>query len=662
MDGHDHGRRLFGGLLVAVAVVTTAAGLLTAAPSSAAVDCTWQDPASYVANYDLTATRTSDLTTRPDAGCPADRQITAGQTFTVVAESGTWRYGKNASTGMWGWVSTDVFATGGGGAGGGTGGGGTVRRGCPGNQEMVVVAHADDDIIFMNPTVDRRIGAGRCVVTVYLTAGDAGADQTYWSTRETGARAAHARMQGIPESSWRDASIVINGHRIVIAESTPGSELYFLRLPDGGQASDVLTGPGTQAHGFESLQKLWSNQIGSIHPVDGAGSYTRASLISTLAELIDSYQPSVLHVQDHSNTGARFDHSDHIHAARFATAARLQSSVRPELRDYLGYATSDLDQNVHGADWERKYQVFQRYASADALVHDPIGTGSPLAGSYTHSWLPREYLVGQAEPPVTVLANGFLVGVGGNCLDVVNGGTANQTRLQMYNCVDTPAQRWQLMSDGELRGVGGNCLDVVGGATDNHTQVQMYQCAGVAAQEWVALSDGRLVGVGGNCLDVVNGSTGLHAPVQMYDCAEVAAQRWRFVATAPTLLKVGSIIGVGDNCLDVVGGGTANRTPVQMYDCAPVDAQQWQLMSNGELRGVDGNCLDVVNGGTADQTAVQMYDCTGVAGQRWQLTAAGELRGIAGKCLDVVGGGTANQTRVQLYSCAGVPAQKWRFG
>lgn len=185
-----------------------------------------------------------------------------------------------------------------------------------------------------------------------------------------------------------------------------------------------------------------------------------------------------------------------------------------------------------------------------------------------------------------------------------------------FDCVDVPAQKWQLMSNGELRGVGGNCLDVVNGRTVNGTKVQMYDCVGAAAQQWSLLSNGSLQGVGANCLDVINGGTVNGTRVQMYDCVDVAAQKWRFSTGVPDPVRVirsGSLVGVGGNCLDVINGGTANGSQVQMYDCVDVAAQQWKLLSNGELQGVGGNCLDVVNGGTGSGTKVQMYDCVTVS-------------------------------------------------
>src|SRR5262245_7566617 len=49
---------------------------------------------------------------------------------------------------------------------------------------MAFVAHEDDDLLFLSPDILHAIQAGdTCVRTVYLTAGDAGNDESYWSGR-----------------------------------------------------------------------------------------------------------------------------------------------------------------------------------------------------------------------------------------------------------------------------------------------------------------------------------------------------------------------------------------------------------------------------------------------------------------------------------------------
>src|SRR5262245_24302675 len=67
---------------------------------------------------------------------------------------------------------------------------------CPAGRTLTIVAHEDDDLLFTSPDLLAAIQAGRCVRTIFVTAGDAGAASWYWSGREDGARAAYAQMIG----------------------------------------------------------------------------------------------------------------------------------------------------------------------------------------------------------------------------------------------------------------------------------------------------------------------------------------------------------------------------------------------------------------------------------------------------------------------------------
>ena len=54
------------------------------------------------------------------------------------------------------------------------------------SNDLYVVAHPDDDLLFMNPDVQTDITAGRAVRTVYVTSGDGGGPASWWQSRETG--------------------------------------------------------------------------------------------------------------------------------------------------------------------------------------------------------------------------------------------------------------------------------------------------------------------------------------------------------------------------------------------------------------------------------------------------------------------------------------------
>src|SRR6478752_2238442 len=70
------------------------------------------------------------------------------------------------------------------------------------NSSMNIVAHEDDDILFMNPPTYTDVAAGRCLTTVYLTDGDDAPNRI-----RPGSRHPHAgrdeRPAGLPASADR---------------------------------------------------------------------------------------------------------------------------------------------------------------------------------------------------------------------------------------------------------------------------------------------------------------------------------------------------------------------------------------------------------------------------------------------------------------------------
>lgn len=120
---------------------------------------------------------------------------------------------------------------------------------------------------------------------------------------------------------------------------------------------------------------------------------------------------------------------------------------------------------------------------------------------------------------------GAITGLGGKCLDVTGGSTANGTLPQLWTCFSGPNQTWTLSSDGTVRGLG-KCLDVTGNGTADGTAVQLWDCFGGPNQRWTA-TNGTLVNVGaGKCLDVIGHNTADGAKLQIWSCTGGANQRW----------------------------------------------------------------------------------------------------------------------------------------
>ncbi|MFE0511124.1 ricin-type beta-trefoil lectin domain protein [Streptomyces sp. NPDC058964] len=130
-------------------------------------------------------------------------------------------------------------------------------------------------------------------------------------------------------------------------------------------------------------------------------------------------------------------------------------------------------------------------------------------------------------PVRTALTSAVRPAAGGAiCLDDAGAHTADHTKIQVYACNGSAAQKWVLHDDGSLR-VLGKCLDVTGGATDNGTLIQLYTCNGGAAQKWTIGASGSLVNPqSGKCLDDPGASTTNGTQVRLYTCNNSAAQNW----------------------------------------------------------------------------------------------------------------------------------------
>ncbi|GAA1359462.1 RICIN domain-containing protein [Catellatospora chokoriensis] len=112
-------------------------------------------------------------------------------------------------------------------------------------------------------------------------------------------------------------------------------------------------------------------------------------------------------------------------------------------------------------------------------------------------------------------------GVGSNrCLDVSGGRTTDGTKVQLWDCLNNPAQKWRVEADGSLVNPNsGKCLDVAGGATANGTIVRLWTCLGNGAQRWTVNANGTIVNPqSGKCLDADGWGTANGTQMIIWTC------------------------------------------------------------------------------------------------------------------------------------------------
>ena len=118
-----------------------------------------------------------------------------------------------------------------------------------------------------------------------------------------------------------------------------------------------------------------------------------------------------------------------------------------------------------------------------------------------------------------------ITGLGGKCLDVRGGATADGTQIQILTCNNGTAQSWTRSAQ-TLRALG-KCLDVSGAGTADGTKIQLWTCNGTGAQNWLPQANGTLVNANSNkCLTISGTGSADNTVVHLWTCSGAANQQW----------------------------------------------------------------------------------------------------------------------------------------
>ena len=251
---------------------------------------------------------------------------------------------------------------------------------------MTIVAHVDDDLLFMNPDIANSIAAGETATTVYVTAGDAGYDDWYWQGREVGAKAAYTLMAG--EDDWVDETVSLTHGDATYdvassyLASAPEVRLYFLRIPDGAGA---IPDPAD----YDSLGRLEDGTRETVTTVDDAITYTRADLVGVLAGVMTAHAPEEFRLQVAEGDFASGEHTDHIHTTEFVVEALAEfESPGFTVSHYVNYQSNLLEVNLSPEEAAFALEVMETYAAHDPGALDEEGNLLPI---YV-DWSARQYI------------------------------------------------------------------------------------------------------------------------------------------------------------------------------------------------------------------------------------------------------------------------------
>ena len=254
-----------------------------------------------------------------------------------------------------------------------------------------IVAHEDDDLLFTSPDLLADVTGQRCTRTLFLTAGDAGNEDTYWQSRERGIEAAYASMAGVT-NAWSTATVSLGGKsvRMRTLSAAPSVSVLFLRLPDG-----FPLGTGSSRRGYQSIKRLLDGAISTISALDGTASYTSSTLRNTVLDTMRLNQSAMIRTHNYvTSYGSDSDHYDHHSTGYVARDASVNYTAGHILRSYRGYDISESSSNVSGTNLDRKRSAFQTYAAFDSEVDVATYEG--------YGWLSRQYVNGTTG---TVAAN-----------------------------------------------------------------------------------------------------------------------------------------------------------------------------------------------------------------------------------------------------------------
>lgn len=335
--------------------------------------------------------------------------------------------------------------------------------------DLVVVAHPDDDLLFVQPDLLDAVHRGDGVTTMYVTAGNGSGGIDKVEPRYAGLLQAYGAMAG--DFDWHCVYIQILGHRLQRCRLQQSNlTLVFVAYPDGGRLGDNR----------DSLLHLWQGSITSATTVDThETTYDREQLIDTLAEVVRQTQPQVVRTLEVASTHGD-DHPDHMIVGALVVLAMARTDHRAELVSYRGYNTSAEPANKIAPLVDPSRAVLARY-EACATHCAACGEACTMIDPDQEAWLARRYAVGFRSA-----ARGRLQ-VGKHCLN------ADDTApVSLGNCgvgaVDAAApgpSTWTLQA-GQLQTSSG-CL-----AVRPNGELQVDACTSQPSQRFFADDEGHL--------------------------------------------------------------------------------------------------------------------------------------------------------------------------
>lgn len=403
------------------------------------------------------------------------------------------------------------------------------------SDQVVVVAHQDDEHLFMQPDLSDALRAHTPTTIVYVTAGDANNGLPFAHARIEASKAAYSVMLDAP--SWDCGWIEITHHAVLhCRNATEPLSLVFLGLPDGGVSGELS----------HSLLRLWEGQFHDVTTIaDRTATYSRTSIVSTVASIFTTTKPAVIRSLELAAIHGD-DHSDHMLVGTIAMLASLQYGEIAELLSYRGYDTALEPTTTPPEMFDYVSLPMRAY---EACVNSCTGGKCGVTPCDTvddpryHNFLYRRYAVAIRQPPLA----GVLHSDGG-CIVRAGDGVA------LGACRDTIA-----LQPGGLIAFGDRCLEIddgvvnLGECTPAPNRVFAFDDEGHLFSGLPVPAQGLLDVMHNLCL--VGDANGLRAD----RCGAQLDARWDLLQPSVTTPRVASLAhGRAVRMADLNGDGLAD--------------------------------------------------------------------------------------------------------
>ncbi|PJZ68839.1 hypothetical protein CH373_15605 [Leptospira perolatii] len=247
------------------------------------------------------------------------------------------------------------------------------------------------------------------------------------------------------------------------------------------------------------------------------------------------------------------------------------------------------------------------------------------------------------------------------CLDVNQGSTENNARVQLWTCNNTSAQKWwyeHASSRFRSKLNTNKCLDN-GGENWNTGKIVLYDCLDSDNMRFDFMDDTIRVRQNSNfAIDASSNTSG--SIVYQYSFHGRDNQRWDKSYESPYFALINKASNL---CLDVNQGDMTNNNKIQVWNCNGSDAQRWYYDSSNKFIRSKVNpykCLD--NGGeTANGGKIAIWDCLDMDNMRFDFIDD-TIRNHINNTYAVDANGTSSGSKVSQWQFHGGNNQRWSIG